>query len=292
VLFLVSQKTERQILFLGYVSLSMNDGQALATRHTSDVDEEPVSDQPLDRALAVMHAVADSARPTSITEIALETELPVPTVHRLVGQLERRGLLTRALGSKKLVVGPALLRLSASSIEASLRAEKSYKVLAALANRLGEHSQLGRRIDDRVTYVASARSPRSDGLFFEPGRRAPLYCTSIGKLFLAEMNDDGLDWWLSHAVLEKNTPNTIISASALRTIVRRVRKEQWATTNQEYVPGVVGCAVPVRDADGRLVAGLGVSAPAARIRYDQLSKYRTVLEAAAAEIGASLDGQD
>jgi DNA-binding IclR family transcriptional regulator len=269
----------------------MNEGQALATRDAPE-SGEPASDQPLDRALAVLHAVADSSRPASITEIALDTELPVPTVHRLVGQLERRGLLTRALGSKKLVVGPTLLRLAASSIEASLRAEKTYKVLAALANRLGEHCQIGRRVDDRVSYVASARSPRSDGLFFEPGRRAPLYCTSIGKIFLAEMSDDDLDWWLSHAVLEKNTPNTIVSSSALRTVVRRVRKEQWATTNQEYVPGVVGCAVPIRDGEGRLVAGLGVSAPGARIRYDQLNRYRELLDAAAAEIGASLLGHD
>jgi DNA-binding IclR family transcriptional regulator len=269
----------------------MSAGQALATADRS-FDAEPITDQPLDRAIAVLQVVAEAARPTSITEIALETALPVPTVHRLVGQLERRALLGRALGSKKLVVGPALLRLSVAALDASLRADRTYQVLVALAHRLGEHCQIGRRIDDRVTYVVSARSPRSDGLFFEPGRRAPLYCTSIGKLFLAEMGDEDLDAWLGHADLQKNTPNTIVSPTALRTLVRRVRKEQWATSNQEYALGVVGCAVPVRDGEGRLIAGLGVSAPSARVRHDQLQKFRSVVEAAAAEIGALLQAND
>lgn len=266
----------------------MNVGQALAVRTVADAAESG-NDQPLDRALSVMQCVADALRPCSITEIALETELPVPTVHRIVGQLERRGLLARALGSRRLVVGSALLRLSMAALEAALRSERTHQVLSALANRLGEHCQIGRRSEDFVVYLDSARAPRSDGLFFETGRRAPLHCTSIGKLFLAEMDDEDLDWWLEHAALERATPNTIVTQSTLRALVRRVRREQWATSNQEYALGVVGCAVPVRDAGRRLVAGLGVSVPSARVRHDQLQRFRPVLEAAAAEIGTSLE---
>jgi len=263
----------------------MNSGQELLWRSPSE-SPETASDQPLDRALAVLSAVADSARAISVTEIAAECGLPVPTVHRLVAQLERRGLLNRALGSKKLVVGRELVRLGMASLEGALRTDRPHHILATLANRLGEHCQIGRRFDDGIVYIDSATVQRTDGLYFEQGGRAPMHCTSTGKLFLAEMSDADLDFWIAHADLKRMTPSTIVSAQALRTAVRKVRHEGWATTVGELVVGVVGCAVPIRAASGRLIAGLGVSAPGARASPEQLKKFRPLMQSAAAEIAA------
>lgn len=269
----------------------MNLGQVVDARSAAPATDGG-SDQPLDRAVAILQAVADAPRPPSITELALDCGLPVPTVHRLVGQLEKRKLVGRSLGTRRIVVGPALVRLGIASLEAALRSDRSHQVLVALANRCGEHCQLGRRFDDTIVYTDSARAARSEGLYFEPGRRAPMYCTSIGKLFLAEMSDADLDWWLAHAPLERMTPNTVVAPASLRAVIRRVRREGWATTNQELIAGVVGCAVPVRDAAGRLVAGLGISAPSARVPFDKLQKLRPLMESAATEIAVSLAGDD
>lgn len=265
----------------------MNPGQDIL-QHAALEQAEVASDQPLDRALAVLHAVAESTRPASITEVAGDCGLPVPTVHRLVAQLERRGMVTRALGSKRVVVGPTLVRLGMASLEAALRSDRPHQVLVTLANRIGEHCHIGRSYDDAVAYVDSAKAPRSDGLHFEPGGRAPLYCTSIGKLFLADMTDADLDWWLAHAPFERLTPSTITAANALRALVKKVRREDWAVSNQEFVLGVVGCAVPIRDPDGRLIAGLGISAPSARVPFDQLARFRSLMESSAEEIAAAL----
>lgn len=269
----------------------MNLGQDIPVHRTSSSDDV-ATDQPLDRALAVLGVVADAARPISITEIAVDCGLPVPTVHRLVAQLEKRGLLTRALGSKRVVVGSALVRLSMASLEAAIRADRPHQVLAALAQQIGEHVQIGRRVDSQIVYVDTAKAPRSEGLYFEQGRRAPLHCTSIGKLFLAEVSDTDLDWWLAHAPIERFTPSTIVAPGSLRAAVKRVRRESWACSDQEYVLGVVGCAVPIRDTAGRLIAGLGISAPSARFPFDQLGRYRKVMESAAAEIAEALSSED
>ncbi len=263
----------------------MNSGQELLWRSPSQ-STETATDQPLDRALAVLSAVADAARSISVTEIAAECGLPVPTVHRLVSQLERRGLLSRALGSRKLVVGRELVQLGAASIEGALRTDRPHQILTALANRLGEHCQIGRRFDDDVVYIDSATVHRADGLYFQQGGRAPMHCTSTGKLFLAEMSDADLDFWLAHAHLKRMTPSTIVSAQALRTAVKMVRQEACATSIGELVVGVVGCAVPIRAASGRLIAGLGVSAPGARMPAEQLKKFKPLMQAAAAEIAA------
>jgi len=269
----------------------MNSGQALLSRSTADATET-TTDQPLDRAVAVLSAVADASRPISVTEIAAECGLPVPTAHRLVAQLERRGLLSRALGSKKLVVGRELVRLGMASLEGALRADRPRHILVTLAKRLGEHCQIGRRFDDEIVYVDSATVQRADGLYFEQGGRAPMHCTSTGKLFLADMTAADLDLWIARADLKRMTPSTIVSPHALRTALRKVRQEGWAITVGELVVGVVGCAVPIRTRSGRLIAGLGVSAPDARVSVEQLKNHRPLMQSAAAEIAAAISDDE
>jgi DNA-binding IclR family transcriptional regulator len=254
--------------------------------------DEVTREQPLDRALAVLEVVANATRPISMTAIAAECDLPVPTVHRLVAQLEKRGLLKRVLGSKKLLVGCALVNLSVAVIESALRSDRPHQILISFANEIGEHCQVAMRADDSLLYLDTARALKSQGLHFEQGRRSPLHCTSIGKLFLAELRDADLDWWLAHAPLEPLTPRTLVSPAELRMEVQKVRREGWGTNNEELAAGVVGCAVPIRDYAGRLIAGLGISAPSARIAFDQLPRFRTAMESAAAKIRAALPADD
>lgn len=250
--------------------------------------EQP-REQPLDRAIAVITAVVSAARPVSVADIASECALPVPTAHRLVAQLESRGLLKRALGSKKFVGGPALLQLGTRALEAALRSDRPHQILLALSAELGEHVQVGIRSDNHVLYVDTARAPRAGGgLSFEQGRRAPLYCTSIGKLFLAEMTDDALAWWLAHTPLVAVTANTITQPDRLREIAAKVRATGWATSDDEFAVGVVGCAVPIRDAQGRLVAGLGISVPSAHLPAAGLIRFQPRMQQAAAAITAAI----
>jgi IclR family acetate operon transcriptional repressor len=265
----------------------MNISQAMSFSVAAP-NPEAAKDQPFDRALAVVDAVVGAARPVSVTDIASECGLPVPTVHRLVAQLEKRGLLKRVLGSKKLVVGYGLVRLGIAALEAALRTDRPHQILLAFANQIGEHCQIGLRSENAVLYIDTAQAVRSKGLHFEQGRRSPLHCTSIGKLYLAEMSDAEFDWWLSHAPLQSLAPRTIVSPAALRTVVKNVKKQGWAMSNEEVAAGVVGCAVPIRDFEGRLLAGLGISVPSARVSFDQLPRFRTAMESAAAEIAAAL----
>ena len=184
------------------------------------------------------------------------------------------------------------MNLGIASLEAALRTDRPHQVLVMLANRVGEHCQIGRCIDDAIVYVDSAKALRSDGLYFEQGRRAPMHCTSTGKLFLAEMNDADLDWWLAHADLPKLGPATLTTPSALKTAIRRIRRDGWATSSEELGAGVVGCAVPVRTASGKLIAGLGLSAPSARQAPEQLIGFRGLMQKAAAEIAAAVSDED
>jgi IclR family transcriptional regulator, acetate operon repressor len=252
-------------------------------------DRSAASDQPLDRAIALLGALASASRPLSVTELAATCAYPVPTVHRLVAQLEQRRLVKRAFGSRKVLVGPALVQLGTAAAHAAMSSDPTHRILVSLSENLGEPCHLGVRSGDEITYVDSARSRRSSGLHFEQGRRAPMHCTSIGKIYLAELSDAELDAWLAHADLQKLAPATIASRPKLKAVVKEVRKKGWATSNEEFAPGVVGCAVAVRLPDGRLLAGLGVSAPSARTSPARLRSFVAHLHEAARRIALAVE---
>ena len=247
------------------------------------------TDQPLDRAFAVMGVVVAGGRAISITDIAQRCQLPMPTVHRIVAKLEQRALLKRALGSRKVLVGANLVRLGAAAVDASMRFDDVHQALETLAHEIGEHCQLGVREGNQVLYSDTVRAAHSTGLHFEQGKRAPLYCSSIGKLLLAEMPADEFNDWLKRVPREQLTRQTIVSERGLRIAVKAVRSSAWAASNEEMAAGVVGCAVPVRLSNHSLVAGLGVSVPSARMLFSELDTLRSPMERAARSIALAIE---
>ena len=244
-------------------------------------------DQPLDRVIAVLGAVASAKSPKSVTEIAADLGLPGPTVHRQLAQLLERELLKREIHTKRVLVGPRLVELGASILEAAILADHPHRILVSLANRLGEHCHIGIIVDDEVLYADTARVDRAIGLQFQPGRRAPLHCTSTGKLYLASLPPRELASWISNSALPSFTPQTVVDGLKLSAEIEIVRQRGSAESHGEFVEGVSGCAVPIRR-NGRFIAGLGVSGPSLRLNPARIQEILPHLMEASRAIADAL----
>ncbi|MBR0951327.1 IclR family transcriptional regulator [Bradyrhizobium canariense] len=238
-------------------------------------------DGPLDRAFAIVRHVADQRKAVSAAEIAKALVLPLPTAHRLIGNLEDRGLLQKALGTKRYVVGNQLVTLSASVIGAAFRTARRHAVLRAVAGEIGEQCEIGVVRDNVVAYIDSVRVSEPQGLQFNPGEAAPLHCTSTGKIYMSRL-PERIRARLSRALpLNRFTDTTIVDVHALMQVLDETRQRGWAKTNEEYVKGVVGCAVPILSPDRELIACLGVSVPVARVSFAELDRFIAPLQKAA-----------
>ncbi len=154
---------------------------------------------------------------------------------------------------------------------------------------MGEHCQIGVVSGTDVVYVDSVRGARGASLQFEPGERAPIHCTSTGKLFLAELDDASLSSFLGNRPLPRHTASTVTDPAALCDQVREVRRRGWASTDGEYVAGVVGCAVPIRDRKGAMLASMAVAIPEARTKCRALHRVVPALRDTAKAIGAAIE---
>ena len=245
------------------------------------------------KALRVLEAVAGRKRPMSITEIAAALDLPHPTAHRIVSVLERLGFVGREPGRRRIVEGRRLVGLGLSVLQAAAGSGARHTVLAMLAKKTGESCNLGVMAGGNVVYVDRVESQWPLGLRFEPGSRVPLHCTAIGKLLLSELPEAALDAYLANGPLTRYTATTITDPRRLKEELRRIRRQGFSTDNQEFMSGVVCIAAPVHGPqNGRVCAGLAISAAEARLTLSGVKRFLPDLRLAAGKLSRSLTDSD
>jgi DNA-binding IclR family transcriptional regulator len=241
------------------------------------------------KALRVLEVVAARQRPLSIAEIASALDLPQPTAHRIVGTLEKLGFVGREPGKRRIVEGARFVNLGLDVLQAAASNSTRHAVLAALARKTGESCNLGVMAGGNVVYVDRVESHWPLGLRFEPGSRVPLHCTAIGKLMLSRLPAAELEAHLASGALTRYTATTITDARRLKAELERIRKQEYSTDDQEFMSGVVCIAVPVSSPrDGRVCAGLAISAAEARLTLAGVKKFLPDLRAAATKLARSL----
>ncbi|MEM7669051.1 MAG: IclR family transcriptional regulator C-terminal domain-containing protein, partial [Pseudomonadota bacterium] len=81
----------------------------------------------------------------------------------------------------------------------------------------------------------------------------------------------------------KLTPNTL-TGDSLRTQLEEIRASEVSVNREESTVGLAGAAVPVRDANGSVVAGLAVHAPVTRFGEAEITASIPLLRKAAEEL--------
>jgi DNA-binding IclR family transcriptional regulator len=154
-----------------------------------------------------------------------------------------------------------------------------------LHKQIQQPVNLSVRQGDEIVYVERAYSERSGMQVVRAiGGRAPLHLTSVGKLFLAADDPVRVQAYATRTGLMGNTRNSITQLPALERELQRCRQAGVARDNEELELGVRCMAAGIHDDQGRLVAGLSISAPADRLDDQWLPK----LQATAATISEAL----
>ena len=219
---------------------------------------------PLLRALALLERIAQAASPLSLREATEGCALPKPTVHRMLQTLQRAGLVTRE-AEGRVSPGPRLARLALDTLlNASVRAPR-HAILSALADDVGETVNLTMLEGSEVVYLDRVEAAWPLRVTLQPGSRVPLHCTASGKLLLASLPAARRRKLVASLDLARFTERTLVEPRALETELARIRRDGYATDDEEYLAGLVCVAVPVTLSKRRTAACVAVHAPVARM---------------------------
>lgn len=238
----------------------------------------------ISRVLEIIEAVAQAERSPSPADLSFMLDIPKPSMHRLLQQLQADGFLQ--INMRGLVVpSDRLHKMAMGVIYASRYKAARQAILHHLAEAIDETCGIALPDGTEMVYYDRVASNWPLQLHLPVGSRVPLWCTASGKLYLSTFAKNRRQQIISHLPLTKMARNTLTQPEALEEALSHIREQRFSTDNEEFVDGMVACAVPVQDQEGRTFACLYTHAPTIRKSLDELCAFEPLLRQAAEKLG-------
>jgi IclR family transcriptional regulator, acetate operon repressor len=219
--------------------------------------------QAIERAAELLVGVVESSSPVSVGELSQRSGLPKSTTSRLVGALERRGLVQRS-GDRRVAPGPVLLRYASRDASQAL-VELAQPSLRRLADESGETINLAVPGPDGVEHLAQEDTAHLVGVTDWVGRRVPFELAANGKCFLAFGGGDVDE-------------------------AEQILSRGYATSADELEVGLSAVSAPVLDGAGAAIAALSISGPTSRLTAKRIEELAPLLKQEAASLTRRLRG--
>ncbi|XKE44381.1 IclR family transcriptional regulator [Halomonas organivorans] len=240
------------------------------------------------RAISLLEEVATTTHSISAADIDKRLDIPKPTIHRLLKQLEEQQLITRDLDGRHLLPGPRLHRMALGTLANETLKAPRRLLLERLAKEVGETCNLTLLDGHELLYYDRVETNWPVRVQLAPGSRLPLHCTCSGKLFLALMPPHRRRALLSSMRLDAHTPHTLTSIDALEEELSQIARDRLSTDSEELIEGMVAIAVPIYDHVGNIQATLAIHAPRLRHSIESLLEWAPLMRQIAAELEETL----
>ena len=233
----------------------------------------------------LLGALSRHATPANLKQLATETRLHPSTAHRILSVLVANRLVDR--------IEPGTYRLGIRLLELGNLVKSRLSVrqealphMQDLHQELGETINLSVRHNDEVVYIErTSGNSAMMRVVHIIGARAPLHITAVGKIFLAEDSPEKCGEYARRTGLPRFTDNTLTDIDALSKELEKVRRHGYAFDSEEAEKGVSCIGAGIYNDEGKLVAGLSVSAPSDRLNKAWAAQVRQTAERISRAIG-------
>lgn len=219
----------------------------------------------VDRAVSVLNVLADG-KPRTLTELSKELDINSSTTFRLLATLRSHNLVQSEDSTGNYRLGLACLELSRAYHTGNELRQAALLEMKVLRDDTMETVHLGVLDDMEIVYLEKLEGLHAIGLMSSRvGRRAPAYCTGLGKALLAHSDPNFIQDNIEKVNLQKYTDKTIISQAELLNHLEHVSRRGFALDMGEHEKEVRCVAAPIFNQYGKIVAAISVSGPSGRI---------------------------
>lgn len=201
-----------------------------------------------------VQSAADAARAARSTRAAARRCLLTLVA---LGYVERVGREFRPLPRLRNLGQPGSLR--------DKLVETSAEILAYGRDKLNESLSLAVLDGDNVLFIARAEAEHIVSTGVRIGAHLPAYCSATGRVLLGSLDEENIREIIGGKILVQRTPKTIVKPALVVREISSSRTSGFAISDEELELGMRSLAVPVHDANGKIVAALSVSAYSARV---------------------------
>lgn len=255
-------------------------------RTTTKVSQKPEVSQTLARGLTLLQLIADGREGVAVRELAAVMGLPRSIVQRLLYTLEAEGFLERHPSQVGYRLAIKMWSLGCAAIRRLDVREAARSELEDLAAKTSETCKIGVLDGHEVVYVDGIESPQAVRAYIPIGGRATAHHIATGKAILAHLSPERL--LRAFETIRRHTKGSTVGTPAYDAELDQVRKRGYAVNRGERDQEVGAVAAPIFDAQGEVVACVGVILPLSRLNSAKTVQIGAWATAAATAISQKL----
>jgi DNA-binding IclR family transcriptional regulator len=244
----------------------------------------------VERVIAFLTAVAATTGPIKVSSLATALSLPPSTVHRLIGQFVRLGLLKRTTDSRYYEIGFEAFRLGATLSQRLNIVDIAMPRLHRIAQETRESCVLGlhRESDATMFFAAHVQTPEALRYHVDLFKSESVLWGASGRAILAYLSPE-----MSKVLLEARpvSPTGLhpLSSKRLQNELALIRSRGYSASNRgERVANASGIAVPIFGAHNRIAGCLALTIPNSRYVKSNESKFAHLMKIEAGKLSAEL----
>jgi DNA-binding IclR family transcriptional regulator len=218
-----------------------------------------LSNQSLQRGLAILDLLDRAKAPVGIRDIARALDLSPTIVQRLTNSLVAAGYVEQVAETRRYRLGYRAMQLGGAMITEDRLSSLAARELQQLADDHQLNGYLGALRNNRVVYLHSVQSSGPVVVRVAAGSQVNPHSTALGKILLAQLPVSDAKSVLGKSPYEQFTPRTIIQWSALSAELEATRRRGFAIAREENISGIISFGAIIRNAEGDPVAALSVA---------------------------------
>jgi IclR family transcriptional regulator, acetate operon repressor len=244
------------------------------------------------RVLEALEILARHREGKTLSELSHRLGSPKSSLFYLLRALTRLGYLVRGEDGRYRL-GPGAFTFAMAALSSRELPELARPFLEDLAAKCGETALIGTLASDgsAAVYIDKVESHNPVRYTVAVGDQRPLYCSALGKLFLAHLPAEQQDEYLRATRLKPLARHTITDRATLKRHLADIRRTGLSVTRDELAEGAAGLAAPIFGRDGQVVAALVVGGPTVRLAPN-LARFTKLLKESARAISRVLGAGD
>jgi DNA-binding IclR family transcriptional regulator len=242
----------------------------------------------VERALAMLEAVAQVSDGLSNAEISRKLQIPKSSASYILRTLETQGYLARDAESGKYRVGLKVLSLSRGALGGLDVRGVALPIMRRLTQQTGLTCHLAVLDGADAVYIEKVEPEGFIRMDTWVGRRMCVHATSVGKAIVAYIPEERLEEIVRKGNMEKRTPKTITTLPRLLKELEKVRNQAFAVDDEENNLGARCVASPVFDDHGSILASLGLSGTTQQVSPQTMPRILEALKDSARHISMGM----
>lgn len=228
----------------------------------------------VDRAMKILHYLEKKEGSAGISEIANALSLPKANVYRIMNTLREWRAVELIEESNGYRLGILLIRFGEKARKNIHLVDVCRPLMKMVVKETEESINLGVLHGDQIWMIHS-ESGQGRIIATKSMSTNPLYCSSMGKVYLAHFSKESLEDYYRNNHLEPRTENTIVTLKGFLKEKEEILKNNIAFDNDEYEIGLSCIGTPIFNKKKEVVACLSVSGPSTRIhlKKDEIIKH-------------------